>query len=155
MSDDREKLSWREIDQLRGKKHRPDQREPRGEKAKARAKAAAQEYLKQADGLFAGGTGGSEGERFAAAVEAARGSDGFDGACRDYLAALDLPEDARLASIFLDSEDPQVLDAGLRGLLAVKQKGDLTLDRGLQARLRTLSQHSDDDVAYGAEDLLA
>jgi hypothetical protein len=155
MSHEREKLSWREIDQLRGKKHRPDEREPRGEKAKARAKALTEEHLKQADGLFAAGSGGSEGERLAAAVEAARGSDGFDTACREYVAALGLPEEAKLASVFLDSEDPRVLDTGLRGLLAVKQKGDLNLDRGLQARLRTLSQHSDDDVAYGAEDLLA
>ena len=61
MNEDKERLSWKEIDQLKGQSRRSQPyRTPRGDKAKARAKEATKEYLKRADRLFSGPSGGAQ-----------------------------------------------------------------------------------------------
>ncbi len=154
--DDRErpKLSWREVDQLRGQKRRSDRREPRGAKAQARAKAATQQYLKQADKLFSDAPGGSSGAELADAVRAAQGTAEFEPACGRLLEALGPPQDLQLASLLLDAESPDVLKGGLAGLAALRDAGRLEVGRGLRTRLRILAEHPDDDIAYEAEGLL-
>ena len=47
-----------------------------------------------------------------------------------------------------------MITSGLKGLLTVQKKSGLALTSGLRARLRTLAQHSLDEIAYSAEDLL-
>ncbi|NNL86316.1 MAG: hypothetical protein HKP27_11715 [Myxococcales bacterium] len=152
--DERPKLSFSERDRLL-KEKKQGYGAPRGRAAEERAKAATDEALKQASDLFAAGKGGAEGKRLADAVQEARGSAGFAQACSEYVAGLGAPSDPKLASAFLDADAVPVLKAGLEGLLTAKADGNLVLDRGLRSRLRMLAEHADDDVAYGAEELLA
>lgn len=155
MSDEKEKLSWREIDELRRQKRSGVSRvTPRGEEAKARVKEATKEYLRKADELFSSTAKGKGGENLGHEVEEARGRPRFDRTCKAYIRDRGAPIDADLASIFLDSEDEEVLSFGLEGLLAVRAKGALSLTPGLRARVRTLAQHPADTIAYLAEDIL-
>lgn len=151
---DRPKLSFSERDRML-KEKKQGYNAPRGRAAEERAKVATDEALKQASELFAAAKGGSEGKRLADAVQDARGTAGFEQACSDYVTGLGPPDDPKLASAFLDAEAVPLLKAGLEGLLAAKTGGSLDLDRGLRSRLRMLAEHADDDVAYGAEELLA
>ena len=152
--EERPKLSFSERDKLL-KEKKQGYSAPRGRAAEARAKAETDQALKSADALFSGAKGGSDGARLGAAVDEARGSAGFDAACHAYLEALGPPGDIALASAFLDSDDTVILSAGLESLRSQQAAGTLTINRGLRSRLRMLAEHNDDDVAYGAEDLLS
>lgn len=153
--DERPRLSWKEIDQRRS---RPRERNadvrPRGRVAEARAKRATHEYLKKLDGMFAGDPGGAEGEKLAAAVRDAHGSDALREACGAYCRSVGDPGDPSLAALFLDVRDRDVVLAGLRGLQTAQEAGGWKPSSGLRSQLRLLAQDSDDEIAEASEDLL-
>jgi hypothetical protein len=103
---EREKRSWREIDAMRDGTRGPQERGPRGPADKARAAAAAKEYVKSIDGMFSTGQGGADGETLAKAMKAALGTPGLADACRAYRDAVGVPRDEKLLSLFLDSGMP-------------------------------------------------
>ena len=154
-SDDREKLSFSELDRLRREKRDDREPRPRGAGAQARSAEATQAYLKQVDKLFTDAKGGAAGSALAKAVEDAHGTPDLAEACRAYRAELGMPEDAALLSLFLDADDPEVVTAALRALAAGHDAGTLQVSRGVKSQLRVLEQSTDDDVAYEAEELLA
>lgn len=154
--DDREKLSFSELDRLRReRKHGGGEPRPRGAAAEARAGQATQAYLEEADKLFSGAHGGAEGEALARAVQDAHGTPGLTDACRAHRDALGLPDDASLLSLFLDADDPALVAEAVRQLAAGHEAGAITIARGVKSQLRVLAQSADDDVAYEAEELLA
>jgi hypothetical protein len=149
---DRDKKSFSELDRQR--RERRDRGEPRPASpgAQRRAAAAAKQYVKQLDGLFSSGKGGSAGEELAQAALGARGTPGHDAACRAYLDAVGLPAEARLVACFLDSADAAIANAGLAGARGLVEAG--SAPAGLRTQLRLLAQHPDDGVAGEAEALL-
>jgi hypothetical protein len=151
---ERERLSWREIDQRRDRARTRGEREPRGPAERVRSRAATAQYLKQAGGLFSEAPGGAAGERLARAVREAHGSPGLAEACRAYREALGLPEEPALLSLFLDSGDPELVLGALEALRAAAEAGRLALTPGQRSQLRTLAQGRDDAVADAAEALL-
>jgi len=154
---DRPKLSWSEIDKRRDKPRTREDRErrPRGAAAEARSQAATQQYLKKLGGSLFGREGASgRGEALARAVGDAQGTPGFTGACRAYLDALGAPKDASLCARFLDACEPELVLAGLAGLEALRAGGPLAASPGLRARLRSLADDANDEVATAAEALL-
>jgi len=155
-SDDREKLSFSELDRLRRERKQggTDPR-PRGPGAEARAKQATEAYLKDADKLFGAAAGGAEEEALARAVQEAHGTPGLSEACRAYRDGAGLPGESAMLSLFLDCDDPALVAQALRALAALLADGSAHISRGLKSQLRALAQHSDDDVAYEAEELLA
>ena len=151
---DREKLSFAELDRRRRDGGRSgDAREPRNQAERERSDAESKQYLKEADGMFAGGNK-AERERLAAAMQDAHGTPALADACRAYHAACGPPEDSRLASLFLDTGDCEVILLGFEALRAGAEKGAMTLSGSLRSQLRILAEDSDDAVADGAEELL-
>jgi len=151
---DREKLSFAELDRRRRDGGRSgDAREPRNRAERERSDAASKQHLKQADGIFTGGNK-AERERLAAAMRDAHGTPGLADACRAYHAAVGLPEDPRLASLFLDASDREVILLGFEALRVGAEKGSITLSGSLRSQLRILAEDSDDAVADAAEELL-
>jgi len=155
--DERPRLSWSEIDKRRDRPGRRDEREkrPQGAAAEARARAAAQSYLKQLDSsLFAKGPAGAAGEPLARAVREAHGGPRLAGACDAYLAVLGPPRDAALAALFLDAPRRELVLAGLAGRAALREAGGLELSRALRSQLRLCAGDADDEIACAAEALL-
>jgi len=150
---ERERLSWREIDQLRSGAKRGE-RKPRGKAAEERSAAATKQYLKEADNLFSSAQGGAEGEQLAKAMRDAHGGASFTQVCRDYRESLGMPRDQSLLALFLDTEESELVVAGLEALLAASERGQLTASSGLRSQVRILSQDFDDAVAEAAEELL-
>ena len=151
---DREKLSFAELDRRRrGEGRSGDAREPRSQAERERSDEASKRYLKEADGMFAGGNK-AERERLAAAMRDAHGTSALADACRAYHAAGGLPEDLRLVSLFLDAGDCEVILLGYEALRAGGEKGTITLSGSLRSQLRILAEDGDDAVADGAEELL-
>ncbi len=151
---DRPRRSWSEIDKLRDGKLREEERRPRSKAEVERATAATNAYLRKMDDLFSKGGGGPEAERLGKAARDARGTPEFDQACHAYVDALGAPRDPQLASLFLDASDVVVLRAALEGVSAALDAEALELTPGLRTQLRMLAEHSDDDVAYAADQLL-
>jgi len=151
---DREKLSFAELDRRRrGEGRSGDTREPRNRTEREHSEAASKQSLKAAEGIFAGGNK-AERERLAAAMQDAHGTPALADACRAYHAACGPPEDYRLASLFLDTGDCEVILLGFEALRAGAEKGAMTLSGSLRSQLRILAEDSDDAVADGAEELL-
>jgi hypothetical protein len=154
---ERPKLSWSEIDKRRDRPRTRADREqrPRGAAAEARSRAATQDYLKKAGReLFAKHGAGGRGEELAKAVRDAQGTPDFAAACRAYLDELGPPKEASLCARFLDARAPELVLAGLRGLEGLRAKGALAAGAGLRARLRTLAEDANDEVADAAQALL-
>jgi hypothetical protein len=151
---DREKLSFAELDRRRREGGGSgNAREPRSEAERERSQAASTQVLKQADSLFTGGNK-AEFERLATAMRDAHGTPALAEACRAYHAAGGLPDDPRLASLFLDAGDSEVILLGFEALRKGAEKGAITLSGSLRSQLRILAEDSDDAVADGAEELL-
>jgi hypothetical protein len=151
---ERERPSWREIDQRRDRARSRREPEPRGPAERVRSRAATAQYLKQLDGLFSRAPGGAEGERLVRAVREAHGSPGLAAACRAYRDALGMPAEAALLSLFLDSGDRELVLGALGALRASAETGRLAPTAGQRSQLRTLAQGPDDAVAEAAEALL-
>jgi len=151
---DREKLSFAELDRRRRDRDQSgDVREPRNRADRERSDAASKQYRKEVEGLFAGGNK-AEREQLATAMRDAHGTPALADACRAYHAAGGPPEDARLASLFLDTGDPEVILLGFEALRTGAEKGTITLSGSLRSQLRILAEDSNDAVADGAEELL-
>jgi hypothetical protein len=150
---DKEKLSWREIDQRRdgARSGRPG---PRGEAAKERSEQATKQYLSEIDKLFSGSEGGEEGEALARAIRDAHGSSELDTACQAHREILGLPRELELLSIFLDCKETKLVVEALEALLVLQNGGDISLSRGIQSQIRVLAQSFDNDVAEIAEEIL-
>jgi hypothetical protein len=158
-SDERPKLSWREIDQRRDRSRHAssEERKPRGAAAQVRAKDATQRYLKELDdsvfGQAAGKPGSTEG-RLAQAIRDAQGTPGLAEACRAYLEELGVPKATALLAAFLDSRERELVLAALESLAERAEQGGLELSAGLRAELRMLADEADDELAEIAEEIL-
>ena len=152
--DERPRKSWREIDRLRDKSRPPSERRPRGKAAEARAKAATQQYIKGLDALFSNAPRESEGERLARAMRDAHGSPELAPACRAYAEVMGVPRDPSLLALFLDSDDRELVVAGLQALTAAFDAAELEVSSGLRAQLGVLAEDPDDETAELAEELL-
>lgn len=151
---EREKRSWREIDARRDGAGGSQERGPRGPAERARADAAAKEYIKSIDGMFSAGQGGADGEALAKAMKDALGTAGLADACRAYRDAVGVPRDEKLLSLFLDSGDTQIVVDAIEALSGLLESEGARLSAGQKSQLRTLALGSDDAVADAAEDLL-
>jgi hypothetical protein len=151
VSDDREKLSFSELDRRR--RERGDA--PRGHKAKQEQARRNTEALGEADALFSLGKGGSAGEQLAKQMRDAHGGPEFLQSCRQYRTEVGVPADPGLLALFLDSEDRDLIVDALDALLAAKNDGSLEeIAPGLRSQLRVLEQDRDDTVAGISEELL-
>ncbi len=154
-SGERPRRSWREIDQMRdGTRRRDEHSRPLGKVAQARVRFATEAYLKDADKIFDDRAGGEEGERLAKTVRDAHGTPGLAEACRAYRAALGMPSNRSLLTLFLDSDDHELVLAGLDALSGAQRQAGLEVSAGLKSQLRVLAQGFDDAVAEAAEELL-
>ncbi len=151
---ERERRSWKEIDQMRDGTHRSEERRPRGKAAEARADAASAHYRKQLDTMFSSAEGGAEGARLARAIRDAHGTPGLSGACRAYRDHVGYPGEPALVSLFLDSGESELVVGALEALKVAFDAGDLELGRGIQSQLRMCVEGPDNAVADLAEELL-
>ena len=151
---EREKKSFSELDRARREGSSSGERRPGSPKAQARASAAARQYLKHIDALFAEKNGGAEGARLAHELLEARGTPGLADACRAYREGVGVPAKAPEISCFLDAGETQLVRAGLEALGAAWDAGALKITPGLRSQVRMLAQESDDAVAEAAEELL-
>lgn len=153
MSDER-KRSWKEIDQMRDGSRRDDSDRPRGAASQQRSEQATQSYLKELDKLFTSTGRSPEVEALVKGLRNAHGTPELPEVCRAFRDELGMPGEVGLLSIFLDSNDAELVVAALETLLALSAQGDIELGKGIQSQLRVLSQDFNNDIAEIAEEIL-
>jgi hypothetical protein len=153
MSDDR-KPSWKEIDQMRDGTRTSDHKRPGSKAAEERSQQATQQYLKEIDKLFSVSGGGAEADALVKRLRDAHGTPELPDVCRSFRDEVGLPGDVSLLSIFLDSNEPELVVGALEAILALKREGNVELGKGVQSQLRVLAEDFNNDIAEVAEEIL-
>lgn len=144
--EERERLSWREIDRRRdGSRHARQEPKPTGRRQLQQQEKVRRQALQQAEALFAGKQQRPNYKKALAALEAKRATAEFQSAAAKFLAEFDLPEDWRGLMLFLDYADPAVVVAALGRLKTLAPNVGMVEIQGLKGKLRTLSLISRSD----------
>lgn len=131
-----------------------DRDRPRGKAAEARSQEATQQYLKEIDKLFSSTAGGAEADALIKQLRDAHGTPELPDVCRSFREALGLPREISLLSIFLDSNEPELVVDALEMILSLKKEGDVEMSKGMQSQLRILAEDFNNSIAEVAEEIL-
>jgi hypothetical protein len=146
--DDRERPSWREIDQRRD---RGGHREPKKQAEMVRLLA-----LKQAEALFQGKRGRPEYQKALKELEGAHGTKKFAAVAKKFVAEYGLPTEWGALNLLLDYPEGAVVLEVLGAMSAQWEERSRVEKQGFGGRLRVLALTSrDQEVQRRAEELLA
>jgi hypothetical protein len=135
--DERERPSWREIDQRRdGSRHRGPASPP---VPKAQAESVRQQALAQAEALFKGKRARPEYRTDLKKLEAAHGSKKFPALAKKFLEEYGLPEEWGALIRFLDYDDPAVVAEVLQAMAGQVEKRSRVEKQGFKGRLQVLA----------------
>ena len=151
--DDRERPSWREIDQRRdGSRHRaPD----KPKVPKKQAEKLRKEVLAQAEALFKGKRARPEYQTDLKKLEASHGSKRFPGLAKKFLEEYGLPEEWGALTRFLDYPDAAVVVDVLRAMADQVEKRSRVEQQGFKGKLHIMvltGAHA--DIRQVAEEIL-
>jgi hypothetical protein len=153
--DDRERPSWREIDQRRdGSRHRAPARQPR--LPKTQAEWVRKQALAQAEALFKGKRGRPEYQAALRQLEACHGTKKFPGCAKKFLEEYGLPEEWGALNRLLDYPEPAVVAEVLVAMAGQLGSRSRVEQQGFKGRLKILAFTSlHDEVRRRAEEILA
>lgn len=153
--DDREKLSWREIDKMRDHS-RHVSREPKSFRERSlRDERAKRQHLKEADKYFLGKKGTEEYRKAYAALHDRYGSPGFEEAGRKFIQEFGPPDDWSTLLLLLDAKDPALAKAALGPLKGLYEKRSPIEQKGLKGKLKILLMTAKEkDLREEAEGML-
>jgi hypothetical protein len=151
--DDRERPSWREIDQKRdGSRHRAPapSRVP-----KKQAEIIRKQALAQAEALFKGKRRRPEYQSDLKKLEASHGGKKFPAMAKKFLEEYGLPEEWGALTRFLDYNDPAVVSEVLKTMASQLDKRSRVEQQGFKGRLQVIALTSPfPEVREVAEDIL-
>jgi hypothetical protein len=152
--DERERPSWREIDQRRdGSRHRVKAPPP---VPKVQAEMDRQRALAQAEALFKGKRARPEYHTDLRKLEAGHGTKKFPVLAKKFLEEYGLPEEWGALTRFLDYDDPAAALAVLRAMAGQMARRSRVEKQGFQGRLQVLALTSPHpEIRREAEDILA
>jgi len=141
---EREKLSWREIDQL-SKRSRHVDRGPKSHPERTlRSDWAKKQHLREADKFFQGKKGTDSYKSAHAALHENYGTPQFQKAAQDFLAQFGLPDDWGTLLLLLDYPDPKVGREALTALKPMVEKRRLIEQKGFLGKVRVLATMTKD-----------
>ena len=151
--DDRERPSWREIDQRRDGSHHRGPAAPRV--PKKQAELVRKQALAQAEALFKGKRARPEYQTDLKKLEAAHGSKKFPVLAKKFLEEYGVPEEWGALTRFLDYTDPAVITEVLQAMAAQVEKRSRVEKQGFKGRLQVLALTSPHgEIRQVAEDIL-
>ena len=152
--DDRERLSWREIDQRRDRQQPgapKKQRLPKKEAEMVRLQA-----LRQAEALFKGKRGRPEYQSALRELESLHGTKKFNNFVKKFLEEYGLPEEWGALNRMLDYPEPEVVAEVLGAMAGQAGSRSRVEQQGFKGRLQILALTSPDAaVRSRAEEIMA
>ncbi len=153
--DEREKLSWREIDRRRDRSRYAPKEEPKERAPSPRAEWMKKQYRKEADKLFLGKKGTKKHQKAHGDIDRYHGTGQFEEIVKSYLDQYGLPDDWSTLSLLLDYSDPKTVQESLEAMRALYGSRPLMEKQGFKARLDILAMTaSDSDLRDFAEEML-
>jgi hypothetical protein len=154
---ERERPSWREIDQRRdGSRHVARGERPAARPGSPRAERQRQRALQEAHKVFQGKQGTPEHQKLADALQRHFGTKKFTPLVKQYVREYGLPRDWGLLFLFLDFPDPSISTGSLEQLARLHPGRSLRERQAFLSKLRTLSALAEDpEVREVSESLLA
>jgi len=153
--DERETISWREVDRRRDRSPYAPKETPQDRGRSRRSEWVMKKYRKEADKLFMGKKGTKKHQKAWNDIERYHGTDQFETAVKTYLDQYGLPDDWSTLSLLLDYSDAdQVLQAlsAMKGLYEARTPVE---KQGFRARLDILAMTAhDSDLRDVAEEML-
>ena len=136
--DDREKLSWREIDKMRDHSRHVN-REPKSFRERSlRSDWAKKQHLREAEKFFQGQKGSEAYKKAYTALHDKYGTPGFEEAAKKFIQEFGPPDDWGTLILLLDAKDPAVIKAALGSLKGLYQKRSPIEQKGLKGKLKVL-----------------
>lgn len=153
---EREKLSWREIDQRRDGSRHVARDKPRTRPGTPRAERLRQQALKEAHRAFQGPQGTPEHAKRVQELQRHFGTKKFNTLARQYLQDYGPPRDWALLFLMLDLPDDEAVLSFLEQMGALFPSRTLREQQAFLSKLRTLAVAADDPaVQDAAEGLLS
>ena len=152
--DNRERPSWREIDQRRdGSSHRVKAPPP---VPKVQSEMIRKQALAQAEALFKGKRARPEYQIDLKKLEAGHGSKKFPAMAKKFLEEYGVPDEWGALTRFLDYDDPTAAVAVLRAMAAQVERRSRVERQGFKGRLQVLTLTSPHpEIRRAAEEILA
>jgi hypothetical protein len=153
--DERENISWREIDRIKDRSPYAPKEAPKGRERSHRSEWVMKKYRKEADKLFMGKKGTKKHQKARDDIDRFHGTDQFEATVKAYLDQYGLPDDWSTLSLLLDYSDAkQVLQAltVMRNLYETRTPME---KQGFKAKVDILAMTSrDNDLRDFAEEML-
>jgi hypothetical protein len=142
--DDREKLSWREIDKMRDHS-RHVSGEPKSFRERSlRSDWAKKQHLREAEKFFQGKKGSEEFKKAYTALHDKYGTPGFEEAAQKFIREFGTPDDWGTLILLLDAKDPAVAKAALGPLKELYPKRTPIEQKGLKGKFKILAMTTRD-----------
>jgi hypothetical protein len=152
--EDRERLSWREIDQRRDRPGHQGPKQPRV--PKKQAEKVRQQALAQAEALFKGKRALPEYKAALRKLESHYGTKKFGAYVKEFLEEYGLPEEWGALNRLLDYPDPVVVGEALKAMAAQAGARSRVEQQGFKGRLQVLALTSPEgEIRRAAEEILA
>lgn len=153
--EEREKISWREIDRRRDRSpHAPKEPPPDRERSR-RSEWVMKKYRKEADKLFMGKKGTKKHKKAHENIDRLHGTDQFDEAVKTYLDHYGLPDDWHTLSLLLDYSDPEKVLEAIQAMKPLYEGRSTVEKQGFKAKLDILAMTANHrDLRDVAEEML-
>ena len=153
--EEREKVSWREIDRRRDRSpHAPKEKPPERERSR-QSDWMKKKYRKEVDKLFMGKKGTKKHQKALSDIDRYHGTDQFEPAVKTYLEQYGLPEDWATLSLILDYSDPERVLQALGAMKNLYPARTPVEKQGFKARVDILAMTAQNsDLRDFAEEML-
>jgi hypothetical protein len=142
--DDREKLSWREIDKRRDRTHHYSSEGKSFKERTLRSDWAKKQHLREAEKFFQGKKGTEAYKAAHAALHEKYGTGDFQVAMANFLQQFGLPDDWGTLLLILDAHEPKWVQEALRALKELYAKRSLIEQKGFKGKVKVLAMTTKD-----------
>jgi hypothetical protein len=153
--DERERISWREIDRRKDRSPHAPKETPQPQKRSRRSEWLMKKFRKEADKLFMGKKGSKKHQKAHNDIDRYYGTEQFESAVKAYIDEYGLPDDWRTLSLLLDHSDSETV---IKALSAMKNLYDsrTPIERqGFKAKVDILAMTSQNsEIREFAEEVL-
>lgn len=153
--EEREKISWREIDRRRDRSPHAPKEPPPDRQRSRRSEWVMKKYRKEADKLFMGKKGTKKHKKAHENIDRLHGTDQFDEAVKTYLDQYGLPDDWHTLSLLLDYSDPEKVLEAIQAMKPLYEGRSSMEKQGFKAKLDILAMTANhSDLRDVAEEML-
>lgn len=153
--DERDKISWREIDRRKDRSPYAPKESPKLKDRSRQSEWVMRRYRKEADRLFMGKKGTKKYQKALSEIDNYYGTDRFDEVVKNYLDQYGLPDDWNTLSLLLDYSDPEKVLEVLNTMKGLYETRTPAEKQGFRAKLDILVMTTNNsDIRDFAEEML-